>query len=59
MFANTVCKVVFPVKHKMQQQQQELINNKKRILIVDGNKPDSYANLKLGLERNGFIVPLS
>jgi hypothetical protein len=53
-----VCKVMPPVRHKLQKQQQKLIhkNKKNRILIVYGDNPDNYATLKLDLERNGFIV---
>jgi DNA-binding response OmpR family regulator len=46
-----------PVRHKLQKQQQKLIhNNKNRILIIQGDNPDNYANLKSDLERNGFVV---
>ncbi len=51
-----VCKVVFPVSYKIPQQHQQLVNNKCRILIIQGDNPDSYATLKLDLERNGFMV---
>jgi hypothetical protein len=40
----------------MEQQQQQLVNNNNRILLVNGDNPDSYAILKLDLEINGFIV---
>ena len=52
-----VCKVMPTVTHKLQKQHQKLIHkNKNRILIVNGDNPDSHAILKLDLERNGFIV---
>jgi hypothetical protein len=53
-----VCKVMPPVRHKLQKQQQKLIHNNKknRVLIVNGDNPDNYATLKLDLESNGFIV---
>jgi DNA-binding response OmpR family regulator len=45
------------VPHRPQKKQQKLIHkNKNRILIVNGDNPDSHAILKLDLERNGFIV---
>ncbi|MGC1933053.1 MAG: response regulator [Candidatus Nitrosopolaris sp.] len=55
-----ICKVVSPVGYEQQQRQQQIIDSnnrsKNRILIVDDEKPDYIATLKLNLEKSGFIV---